>query len=86
VPITFPSLDMNTFLAGGVIGDTPAELMFDTKVGAIGRTPAVRTTDTDPSGLVIRLIIVGVLGDPIPAGDLDGGVIIMDDGLFGFGS
>ena len=84
VPMTLPSLDINTFLAGG--DDIPAELMFVPKVGAMGRIPALRTTDIEPSGLVMRLIIVGVVFDPSPAEERNGVVIIFCTGLFGFGS
>ena len=81
-----PSLDINTFLAGVGDGDAVAELMLVANVGAIGLTPAVLTTDILPSGFVIRLIIVGVLGEPMPEVERDGGVIRVDTELFGFGS
>jgi hypothetical protein len=87
--MTFPSLEMNTFLAGGFnpdIGDNPAELMLVTKVGAIGRIPAVRTTDIEPSGFVILLMIVGVVFEPSPPDVRNGVVTMFDAGLLGVGS
>ena len=86
VPITLPSLEINTFLAGGFkeIGVNP-ELVLVPKVGAIGLIPVLRTTDIEPSGFVILLTIVGVLFDPMIEGR-EGVVTMLDAGLVGLGS